>query len=259
MATPVRGATTVAEAMAAAVTVDDFMVLTYLVDVVLAEPDQDMPVWSTLKNEGIKSWRDLMVLTELDIDDLKFTYRNRRDKEPLGRGHKNLLIWIKRYIHHLDASEEHDLDLGELNANAFAMNITREEFDAYRTAQIKKDQQAGPTTPFIVRSPSPVPAQAPRDPSQSFKQSIKKDKTQYPMFKDERFWDQWNQSFTITAKSHDLGDILDPNYRPITESEISLFKAKQAFAYSVLHHTLLTDMGKTLVRQYFQDLDAQQV
>ena len=259
MATPVRGATTVAEAMAAAVTVDDFMVLTYLVDVVLAEPDQDMPVWSTLKNEGIKSWRDLMVLTELDIDDLKFTYRNRRDKEPLGRGHKNLLIWIKRYIHHLDASEEHDLDLGELNANTFVMNITREEFDAYRTAQIKKDQQAGPTTPFIVRSPSPVPAQAPRDPSQSFKQSIKKDKTQYPMFKDERFWDQWNQSFTITAKSHDLGDILDPNYRPITESEISLFKAKQAFAYSVLHHTLLTDMGKTLVRQYFQDLDAQQV
>ena len=43
------------------------------------------------------------------------------------------------------------------------------------------------------------------------------------------------------------------------DTEKVIYKAKQSFAYSVLHHTLLTDMGKTLVRQHLDTLDAQTV
>ena len=92
-----------------------------------------------------------------------------------------------------------------------------------------------------------------------FKRGIKRDETQYAELKDERFWDQWNRALLARARAHDISEVFDPSYKPTTQVERELFREKKAFAYSVLNRCVLTDVGKSLVRQHEHDFDAQAV
>ena len=71
-------------------------------------------------------------------------------------------------------------------------------------------------------------------------------------------FDSFSRSLYITAKSHEFEDVLDPEYTP-SNCEKELFEAKQVFMFSVLDKHLLTDMGKTIVRNYVHTTDAQSV
>ena len=74
---------TVGEALAEAVAVTDREAFEYLINEVLCEPEPDKPLWSTLNYEGIKTWKDLLVLNDLDIDDLKYiAVRNKPPRNP---------------------------------------------------------------------------------------------------------------------------------------------------------------------------------
>ena len=55
----------------------------------------------------------------------------------------------------------------------------------------------------------------------------------------------------ITAKSHDVSEILDPTFTPgPSPEEKDMFEAKQVFMYKVINETLMTDMGRTKVRKH---------
>ena len=78
--------------------------------------------------------------------------------------------------------------------------------------------------------------------------------------KDERYFDKFQRDLFITAKSHDVSDILDPTFTPgPSPEEKELFEAKQVFMYKVFNETLLTDIGRTKVRKYLKPTDAQAV
>ena len=77
----------------------------------------------------------------------------------------------------------------------------------------------------------------------------------YPTLKDEKYFDSVSRSLYITAKCE---DVLDPEYTPFN-SEKEFFDAKQLFMFSALNKQLLTDMGKTIVRNYVHTSDAQSV
>ena len=78
--------------------------------------------------------------------------------------------------------------------------------------------------------------------------------------KDERFFDKFQRDLLITAKSHDVSEILDPSYSPgYSPEERELFEAKQVFMYKVFNESLQTDMGRTTVRKYLRSSDAQAV
>ena len=54
--------------------------------------------------------------------------------------------------------------------------------------------------------------------------------------------------------------ILNPSYTPGSEpEEQELFEAKQTFMFIVFNAKLQTDMGKTIVRRYLANTDAQSV
>ncbi|EEC42547.1 predicted protein [Phaeodactylum tricornutum CCAP 1055/1] len=91
------------------------------------------------------------------------------------------------------------------------------------------------------------------------KQGVKRDKTHYPILKDDRYWDNFYRSFVVTAVSHNVEKVLDPSYAPTDASEKSLFEEQKKFVYSALEHTLQTDMGKNLVREHSFDFNAQEV
>ena len=77
--------------------------------------------------------------------------------------------------------------------------------------------------------------------------------------KNESHQDQWHRSFLAQARAQDVTEVLDSTYVPQTAEDQSLFAKKQQYVYAVLESHVLTDRGKTFVRQHENDFDAQQV
>ena len=69
--------------------------------------------------------------------------------------------------------------------------------------------------PSFNTAPSSAPIKSPMTMELvSFKKSIKREASAYSVLKDERFFDKFQRDLLITAKSHDVPEILDPSYSP---------------------------------------------
>ena len=91
----------------------------------------------------------------------------------------------------------------------------------------------------------------------SFKKSIKRDTTVYPILKDERKFDIFKTEFLAMAYTHDIKEVFDPTYTPNNLDDTYLFKEKQNFAYAILLRSIQTDKGRTAVRDQRKTYDAQ--
>ena len=106
--------------------------------------------------------------------------------------------------------------------------------------------------PSFITAPSSAPIRSPMNLElASFKKSIKREASAYSVLKDKCFIDKFQRDLLITAKSHDVSEILDPSYSPgPSPEERELFEAKQVFMYKVFNET---------VRKYLRTTDAQAV
>ena len=137
------------------------------------------------------------------------------------------------------------------------MKLTQTEFDEFRI---------DPTNLARVSSLVPAPSTA-RNSNSNFKQSmvelfrrgIKRDPASFPTLKDEKFNDSWHRSFETQARAQDVYNVLDANYKPNTQEEKDLFIEQQKYVYAVLESKLLTDVGKSFVREHEKDFNAQLV
>jgi hypothetical protein len=82
---------------------------------------------------------------------------------------------------------------------------------------------------------------------------------QFNVLKDDTAWDNWNRGTIAQARAQDVADVLNPNYVPVTQEELNLFDKKQKFMYALFEKTLMTDKGKSLVRTYQLQYDAQKI
>ena len=89
-------------------------------------------------------------------------------------------------------------------------------------------------------APSPAPIRSPMTMELvSFKKSINREASAYAVLTDERFFDKFQRDLLITAKSHDVSEILDPSYSPgHSPEERELFEAKQGFMNNVFNETI---------------------
>ena len=72
----------------------------------------------------------------------------------------------------------------------------------------------------------------------SFKKGIKREVSAYSTLKDEQYFDKFQRDLFITAKSHDVSEILDPTITPgPSPEEKELFEAKQVLKYKVFNET----------------------
>ena len=122
------------------------------------------------------------------------------------------------------------------------------------------------TTPGTSTSnfTSPSPSASMRFPINwelaSFKKDIKNGASAYSILRDECYFDKFQRDLFITAKSHDVSEILDPTFTPgHSQEEKELFEAKQTFMYKVFKETLLTDMGRYKVIVHLRTTDEQPV
>ena len=67
--------------------------------------------------------------------------------------------------------------------------------------------------PHLSSHPSPAPMRSPMNLElASFKKSIKREASAYSVLKDEHFFDKFQRDLFITAKSHDVSEILYPTF-----------------------------------------------
>ena len=88
-----------------------------------------------------------------------------------------------------------------------------------RTALVnaKSEQRSSSRTlmPSFNTAPSSEPIKSPMTMElTSFKRRIKREASAYSVLKDERLFDKFQRDLLITAKSHDVSEILDPSYSP---------------------------------------------
>ena len=98
---------------------------------------------------------------------------------------------------------------------------------------MKLEKQSTYTTHTSTSHSSPGPMRSPMNMElASFKKSIKREASAYSLLKDECFFDKFQRDLFITAKSHDVSEILDPTFTPgPSPEERELFETKRVFMY----------------------------
>ena len=89
---------------------------------------------------------------------------------------------------------------------------------------------------------------------------MKRDTSAYPTINDEKYYESFKRSVLQTARAHDCEESLQPTFRPRGDADsLKLFRLKNDFMYSVFNKCLLSDMGKTIVRNQLENLNAKRV
>jgi hypothetical protein len=105
---------------------------------------------------------------------------------------------------------------------------TKQEWSQYRIdAPIPASNVRTNATP--VTNTFSIPSEA-----KEFRKGNKRDASQYPVLKDERLYERWYCTVTNLAKTHQVIDVFNPSYKPITDEETLLFEVKQQFVFNVL-------------------------
>ena len=210
--------------------------------------EEDSPIILALKEEFILTFNDLHTLTAQDIDTLSYTTDVEVDKEltivsnKLSKGHRG---WIKALLAFM---RYYDIDsYEEIN------NISMHDFDKFRMGiYIPSNNPTKITSNSTTNNRYKATSGA-----EAFRKSIKKDRSTYPTFREDRQWDKWNRSIKALARTHDCEEIFDPTYKPNGDDEEETFTEKQKFIYSVFEDKVLTNTGQALVCKFEKTFDAQ--
>jgi hypothetical protein len=229
----------------------------------LMDLDPKGPIPKALEADRSTTVADIISLTASDIAALRFKATDSEGKETisaLGRGKQHHILIITSFVIH-KRSLGHPMLLEE-----DWLLITTEEFQKYCTSPDFIDITHGTGNPNTtqLQGTSQPPAgfsggHRTRDTVYAFKRGIKRDTLQFPVLKDDKQWDLWNQDTKAQARSQDVIDVLLPTYKPTTPEETALFDEKQKFMYAVFMKTIQTDTGKSYVRANEATYDAQNI
>jgi hypothetical protein len=220
--------------------------------------------YRALRAISLTSVYDIASLLEEDVSDLRADILDENDNvitasQPLQSYQCNAIIMMGNFVRQLiDTYGDIILDDDD-----FLRHASKEAWLTFRLRPIEARSygNVAPTTPNNNNDNKPIitPNNDDDIKFQSFLKTGKRDKKDYDILKDERYYDNWQRSFIAQARAHDIEQVLDPLYTPENDRELKLFRRKQQFAYTVLDATLKTDMGKTIVRKHQYTGDAQRV
>ena len=85
--------------------------------------------------------------------------------------------------------------------------------------------------------------------------------TEYDAFKQEYAWPQWKRKLISMAATHNVDNVLIPDYTPDENSptEVTLFEAQQSFMFGVFNYKLETAYGCLLLKEHQNDRNAQMI
>ena len=212
--------------------------------------DATSPLRLSLDRAGVEDIGDLMSLTDTDIDNLNFDRSATEVNVPLDRGSKTSIRIIQLYNIHRN-------NIGEPIQDDW-VNITQNDYDQYRMSP-EYTSTIVPRSPTTTTGTTTSTSISKRTPAENFRRGIKRDPSVFPTLKDERYNDIWHRSFMAQARAQDVVEVLDHTYVPATADDTDLFSEKQKYVFAILEAKILTDMGKSIVREHESDFDAQKV
>ena len=143
------------------------------------------------------------------------------------------------------------------------LHTTFHQFMPRKLNEIPTSSLSPPPPPPSVTASDPRAAPSPPSCSSqllNFKRGIKRDISAYPTLKDEKYYESFKRSVSVTARAHDCEEILQPTFRPKGDADtLEPFRLKNDLMYSVFNKCLLSDMGKTIVRKHLYNMNAQRV
>jgi hypothetical protein len=196
-------------------------------------------------------------LSYYEIDDLDDAGVPIRPPRGISLAERGMLESLKGYAVH------HQARLGRTLTPREWMEVTEDDFDDYQSSADRiffdpSRPAAGlsPGTAAVVKQTTV--AQVAQE-VQSFKRGIKRDQSLFPVYKQERDWDDWQRRARAQACAQGVENVLDPSYIPVLPQDIVLFKAQNQFMYATFTECIQTDFGKRLVRTYEHTKDAQSI
>ena len=199
---------------------------------------QNMRAWVTY--HSLTSLEDFLMweLDTLQYDAITICFPSRDTTQPnslvsLKPNSIRHLIMLRKYIHHLvqdsHLSVSSDATDHALEPDNF-LHTTCHQFMSWKLNEITTSSPSPP--PSVTASD---PRAAPLTPSCSsqllnFKRGIKRDMSAYPTLKDEKYYESFKRSVSVTARAHDCEEILQPTFRPRGDADsLELFRLKNDF------------------------------
>jgi hypothetical protein len=172
----------------------------------LLKLDKGHPADRALRENNYLTGISIAGLTDFEIELLEFTdFDNNGDKftKDLHDKHKILIKLATGFLKLKNRDSEGNLTNDEIE------NITKKEWDNFRLnipCSVITDNMSG-------KVPSSLAAQKNKDLNnvrlQNFIKGIKRDKTQYNILKDEKYFHSWVQMFIPLADSHQISDVFN--------------------------------------------------
>ena len=199
-----------------------------------------------LVKEGFVDLFQVLTIDDVDIECL--VYQDPADPSktiPIRKGDVGMLKCFKAFVHHRSA-------LGNPIQDTDWISLTQAEFDSFRMDPSNLLRVSSAIA--SAKNPTSGPKYAPVD---IFRRGIKRDPSLFPTLKEEKYNDTWHRSFETQARAQDVFNVLNPNYKPISQEDTDLFVEQQKYLYAVLESKVWTDFGKSLVREHEHNFDAQ--
>jgi hypothetical protein len=129
-------------------------------------------------------------------------------------------------------------------------DLIKDTFRTWRTESIVTPATSA-TTPATV--PSNISA------INDFRKGVKRSISDYKPFKEDHYFNSWQRHLQTTARSHNIDNVINLAYTPVTQEEKDLLDEQKKFAYSVLKQTVLTPDGILIIRVHSDMGDASAV
>ena len=130
-------------------------------------------------------------------------------------------------------------------------SLTSEEWGKVTPEEVFEPSQ--PTPEFVVKSAPSADVVA------EFKRGIKRSVSDYKDLTNDSKWKSFKNHLLNMAATHDVGEVLDKNYKPKSFVEEKLFKKKQNFVFSVFRDHLQTSKTMKVVQEHAKTNDAQKI
>jgi hypothetical protein len=120
---------------------------------------------------------------------------------------------------------------------------------------------ASKNSPVSAAATPPTPLSVPKPTSltSDFVKSIKKNVSDYLVFKEARLWPKWHRHLINMTRAHGLENVLNPSYSPTTSDEITLILHQKYFLFQIFETKVQTGDGQNIVREHGSTGDATDV
>jgi hypothetical protein len=88
---------------------------------------------------------------------------------------------------------------------------------------------------------------------------LKRDLKDYSEIKERHYFNSWIDGVRAVAVMHNSNHPLDPDYTPVTDIEMAIFRLDNTYMYAVASKTVKYPSGKTIIASHKKTMDGQSV